>query len=77
MRRRWHGLGSPTNDDRRRILVVTPKNWTSGEVKARTGILEPRRGFAMTQRRTFTAEFKTQVVLILVSGARRPAELCR
>jgi len=30
----------------------------------------------MTQRRTFTAEFKTQVVLILVSGPRRPAELC-
>jgi len=31
----------------------------------------------MTQRRTVTAEFKTQVVLDLVSGARRTAELCR
>lgn len=31
----------------------------------------------MTQRRTFTAEFKTQVVLDLVSGAHSPAELCR
>jgi transposase len=31
----------------------------------------------MTQRRTFTAEFKTQVVLDLVSGAHSAAELCR
>src|SRR5260370_7642578 len=31
----------------------------------------------MTQRRTFTAEFKTQVVLDLVSGAHSTAELCR
>jgi len=31
----------------------------------------------MTQRRTFTAEFKTQVVLDLVSGAYSIAELCR
>jgi putative transposase len=31
----------------------------------------------MTQRRTFTAEFKTQVVLDLLSGAHTPAELCR
>ncbi len=31
----------------------------------------------MTQRRTFTAEFKTQVVLDLLSGAHSPAELCR
>jgi transposase-like protein len=31
----------------------------------------------MTHRRTFTAEFKTQVVLDLVSGAHSPAELCR
>ena len=31
----------------------------------------------MIQRRTCTAEFKTQVVLDLVSGAHSPAELCR
>jgi transposase len=31
----------------------------------------------MTQRRKFTAEFKAQVVLDLVSGARSAAELCR
>jgi hypothetical protein len=31
----------------------------------------------MTQRRTFTAEFKTHVVLDLVSGAHSAAELCR
>jgi len=31
----------------------------------------------MTQRRTFTAEFKTQVVLDLLSGAHTPADLCR
>ncbi len=31
----------------------------------------------MTQRRTFTAEFKTRVVLDLVSGAYSAAELCR
>jgi transposase len=31
----------------------------------------------MTQRRTFTAEFKTQVVLNLMSGAHSIAELCR
>ena len=31
----------------------------------------------MTQRRTFTAEFKTQVVLDLVSGAHSTAELSR
>jgi transposase-like protein len=31
----------------------------------------------MTQRRTFTAEFKTQVVLDFVSGAHSAAELCR
>lgn len=31
----------------------------------------------MTQRRTFTAEFKTQVVLDLVSGAYSTAELCQ
>jgi transposase len=31
----------------------------------------------MTQRRIFTAEFKTQVVLDLLSGAHSPAELCR
>jgi transposase len=31
----------------------------------------------MTQRRTFTAEFKTQVILDLLSGAHTPAELCR
>ena len=31
----------------------------------------------MIQRRTFTAEFKTQVVLDLVSGAHSAAELCR
>ena len=31
----------------------------------------------MTQRRTFTAEFKTQVVLDLMSGAHSTAELCR
>ena len=31
----------------------------------------------MTQRRTFTAEFKVQVVLDLVSGAHSTAELCR
>ena len=31
----------------------------------------------MAQRRTFTAEFKTQVVLDLVSGAHSTAELCR
>ena len=31
----------------------------------------------MTQRRTFTAEFKTQAVLDLVSGAHSTAELCR
>src|SRR5438552_2228704 len=31
----------------------------------------------MTQRRTFTAEFKTQAVLDLLSGAHTPADLCR
>ena len=31
----------------------------------------------MTQRRTFTSEFKTQVVLDLVSGAHSAAELRR
>ena len=31
----------------------------------------------MTQRRTFTAEFKTLVVLDLMSGAHSTAELCR
>ena len=31
----------------------------------------------MTQRRRFTAEFKAQVVLDLISGAHSPAELCR
>jgi transposase len=31
----------------------------------------------MRQRRTFTAEFKTQVVLDLLSGAHTAAELCR
>jgi transposase len=31
----------------------------------------------MTQRRKFTAEFKAQVVLDLVSGAKSTAELCR
>ena len=31
----------------------------------------------MTQRRTFIAEFKTKVVLDLVSGAHSAAELCR
>src|SRR5712691_7069126 len=31
----------------------------------------------MTQRRTFTAEFKTQVVLDFISGAHSAAELCR
>jgi transposase-like protein len=31
----------------------------------------------MIQRRTFTAEFKTRVVLDLVSGAHSTAELCR
>jgi transposase len=31
----------------------------------------------MTQRRTFTAEFKAQVVLELLSGAKSGAELCR
>ena len=31
----------------------------------------------MTQRRRFTAEFKAQVVLNLISGAHSPAELCR
>jgi len=31
----------------------------------------------MTQRRRFTADFKAQVVLELVSGAKSAAELCR
>ena len=31
----------------------------------------------MIQRRRFTAEFKAQVVLDLLSGAQSPAELCR
>jgi transposase-like protein len=31
----------------------------------------------MAQRRKFTAEFKAQVVLELVSGAKSAAELCR
>ncbi len=31
----------------------------------------------MTQRRRFTGEFKAQVVLDLVSGAKSAAELCR
>jgi transposase-like protein len=31
----------------------------------------------MTQRRTCTVEFKTQVVLDLVSGAHSTADLCR
>ena len=31
----------------------------------------------MTHRRQFTAEFKTQVVLELLSGAKRSAERCR
>ena len=31
----------------------------------------------MTQRRKFTAEYKAQVVLDLVSGAKSAAELCR
>jgi transposase-like protein len=31
----------------------------------------------MRQRRTFSAEFKTQVVLDLLSGAHTAAELCR
>ena len=31
----------------------------------------------MTQRRKFTAEFKAQVVLELLSGAKSSAELCR
>jgi transposase len=31
----------------------------------------------MAQRRKFTAEFKAQVVLDLVSGAKSAAELCR
>jgi len=31
----------------------------------------------MATRRTFTSEFKTQVVLELLSGARTSAELCR
>lgn len=31
----------------------------------------------MTQRRRFTAEFKAQVVLELISGARSAAEICR
>lgn len=31
----------------------------------------------MTHRRKFTAEFKAQVVLDLVSGAKSAAELCR
>jgi len=31
----------------------------------------------MAQRRKFTAEFKAQVVLDLVSGAKSTAELCR
>jgi transposase len=31
----------------------------------------------MTQRRKFSAEFKAQVVLDLVSGAKSTAELCR
>ena len=31
----------------------------------------------MIQRRTFTAQFKTQVILGLVSGAHNATELCR
>ncbi|HYT36013.1 MAG TPA: transposase, partial [Ktedonobacteraceae bacterium] len=31
----------------------------------------------MIQRRRFTAEFKAQVVLDLLSGAQSPAALCR
>ncbi len=31
----------------------------------------------MTQRRRFTAEFKAQVVLDLLSGAKSAAEICR
>jgi transposase len=31
----------------------------------------------MTHRRTFTAEFKAQVVLALLAGAKTSAELCR
>ena len=31
----------------------------------------------MTHRRKFTAEFKAQVVLELLSGAKSSAELCR
>ena len=31
----------------------------------------------MTQRRRFTAEFKAQVVLELISGAKSAAEICR
>lgn len=31
----------------------------------------------MTRRRTFTAKFKTQVVLELLSGAKSMAQLCR
>jgi transposase len=31
----------------------------------------------MTQRRRFTAEFKAQVVLDLLSGSKSAAELCR
>ncbi len=35
------------------------------------------RGYTMTQRWRFTAEFKAQVVLDLISGAKSAAELCR
>jgi transposase len=45
-------------------------------VKARR-YTRTKKGVTITHRRTFTAEFKTQVVLDLLSGAHSAAELCR
>src|SRR5687768_13409988 len=39
--------------------------------------MSPRKGNAMRNRRSFSAEFKARVVLEVLSGAKNAAEVCR
>lgn len=50
-----------------------PKSWTVAE----NNIHCSAKGCTMTHRRQFSPEFKAQVVLEVVSGAKSAAEICR
>lgn len=53
---------------------MTPQNWTTTIVQVE---LVQERGNTMSKRRTFTPEFKAQVVLEELTGVKDKAEICR